>query len=133
MKLKHLFLFLSDGSEFIPSEWNGTYMCSDDHRNLSYVLNVSKSDSSIGTVASMIIDSYTLPMEGTYASFGQLLAIQGRQLLSPLVYGNNFTNVEINMRFVTSLHMTGAVVFTANGGLKTCTSDLTRRAGMWHI
>ena len=70
-------------------------------------------------------------MEGTFASFGKLLAIQGKQLMSQLVYGNNFTNVEINMRFVTDLHMTGAIVFTANGGLKTCRSDLTRRAGLF--
>ena len=51
--------------------------------------------------------------------------------MSQLVNGNNFTNVEINMRFVTDLHMTGAVVFTSNGGLKNCRSDLTRRAGLF--
>ena len=133
MSLKIKNIFLLDGSEFLPSEWDGTYVCSDDGRNLSYVLNISKSDSSIGTVASLIINTNTLPMEGTFASFGKLLAIQGKQLMSQLVNGNNFTNVEINMRFVTDLHMTGAIVFTANGGLKTCRSDLTRRAGLCYF
>ena len=125
--------FHIDDTDFLPSLWNGTYVCSDDNRNLSYVLNVTKSDSNIGTVATLIIDRHSLPMEGTFASFGQLLAIQGRQLLSQLVYGNNFTNVEIDMKFNTSLYMVGAIVFTANGGLKTCTSELRRAAGMCTI
>ena len=100
---------------------------------MSYVLNVSKSDTNIGTVGTMIIDGHSLAMAGTYASFGQLLAIQGQQLLSQLVFGNNFTNVEINMRFNTSLYMVGAIVFTANRQVKTCVSELRRNAGNYFI
>ena len=119
----------SDGSDFIPSEWNGSYVCSDDNRNVSYVLNVTKSDSSIGTVGTLTVNGAAIPMTGTFASFGRLLAIQGQRTVSQLVFGNNFTKVEINMRFNTSLYMTGAVVFTANSGLKTCVSELRKVAG----
>ena len=124
-----MYLSFPDGSDFIPSEWNGSYVCSDDNRNVSYILNVTKSDSSIGTVGTLFIDGNSVPMTGTFASFGKLLAIQGQRVVSPLVYGNNFTKVEINMRFNTSLYMTGAIVFTANGGLKTCVSELRKISG----
>ena len=127
----NLFFVFQDESDFLPSEWNGTYVCSDDHRNLSYVLNISKSDISIGTIATLLIDRHSLPMTGTFATFGQYLAIQGQQLLSQLVFGNNFTNVEIDMKFNSSLYMVGAIVFTANGQIKTCASELRRAAGMF--
>ena len=122
--------YFSDGSDFIPSEWSGSYVCSDDNRNVSYVLNVTKSDSSIGTVGILTVNGASIPMTGTFASFGRLLAIQGQQTVSQLVFGNNFTKVEINMRFNTSLYMTGAVVFTANNGLKTCVSELRKVSGI---
>ena len=128
-----LLVHFSDESDFLPSEWVGSYICPDDRRNLSYIVNISKSDTSIGTIASLLIDRHSLPMTGTWATFGQYLALQGQQLLSQLVFGNNFTNVEIDMKFNSSLYMVGAVVFTANGQVKTCASELRRRAGMLHI
>lgn len=122
-------LFL-DGSDFIPSEWNGTYVCPDDRLNISYVLNITKSDTSIGTVATLILGKHSQGMTGTFASFGKLLALQGYQVVSEKIYGNNFTKVEINMRYNTSLYMVGAVVFiNDDGSLKTCASELHRNAG----
>ena len=124
------FLRISDGNEFIPSEWNGTYVCPDDHLNISYILNISKSDSSIGTLATLILGSHSEGMTGTFASFGKLLALQGYQVVSQLIYGNNFTKVEINMKYDTILTMVGALVFMEDdGSIKTCPSELHRNSG----
>ena len=119
-----------DDKDFIPSEWNGTYICPDDNLNISYVLNITKSDSSIGTVATLIINRQSVGMTGTFASFGKLLALQGQDLVASKIYGNNFTNVEINMKYNTSLYMVGAVIFTDDSNtVKTCISELHRNAG----
>ena len=98
------------------------------------MLNITKSDTSIGTVGTLIIDVYSIGMSGTFATFGKLLALQGRDLVSTEIYGNNFTNVEIDMTLSSSVTMDGAVVFTNNdGSIKTCTSELHRTAGKLHV
>ena len=121
---------ISDGNEFIPSEWYGTYVCPDDRINISYILNITKSTSSIGTLASLILGSHTQGLTGTFASFGKLLALQGYETVPQLIFGNNFTKVEINMKYNTVVTMVGAVVFMKDdGSLKTCTSELHRHSG----
>lgn len=106
-------------------------MCSDDHKNITYLLNISKADSTfIGTVGELIIDTQSLGMTGTFASFAKVLALQTRQVVSTAVLGNNFTNVEINMNNVQNLFMSGAIVFrTKTGDPKSCYSELRRIAG----
>ena len=127
-KLKHF--FSSDETDFILSVWKGTYVCSDDKLNITYLLNVSKAEASvIGTKATLNIDRETLEMTGTYATFAQILALQSQEIVSHDIFGNNFTNVEINMRFITSLFMTGAIVFRSGEEYKSCASELRRIAG----
>ena len=73
-------------------------------------------------------------MTGTFASFGKLLALQGYETVPQLIYGNNFTKVEINMKYNTVVTMVGAVVFMkGDGSLKTCTSELHRHSGEYHL
>ena len=122
--------FLTDEKDFIPSEWSGTYVCPDDRLNISYVINITKSDNGIDTDARLLIDFNSIMMKGTYATFGKLLALQGQDLLASKIRGNNFNNVEINMRLDTVLTMVGAVIFTTDSGsIKTCASELHRTAG----
>ena len=93
-------------------------------------MNVSKAEASvIGTKATLNIDRETLEMTGTYATFAQILALQSQEIVSHDIFGNNFTNVEINMRFITSLFMTGAIVFRSGEEYKSCASELRRIAG----
>ena len=121
----------SDGIEFIPSVWSGSYVCTDDNKNISYLLNISKAESGfIGTVGELLIDRHSLRMSGTFASFARVLALQTRDVVSSEILGNNLTNVEINMNAISSVFMTGAIVFrTMTGVPKSCRSEIRRIAG----
>ena len=69
-------------------------------------------------------------MTGTFATFARVLALQTRQIVSTVVQGNSFSNVEINMDHVENLFMSGAIVFHSNSGdTKSCYSELRRIAG----
>ena len=131
MKMKLWCIFFADGTDFIPSIWNGSYVCADDHRNITYLLNISKAEATfIGTVGELLIDTQSIRMTGTFASFAKVLALQTRQIVSMAILGNNFTNVEINMDHVENLFMSGAMVFrTKTGDPKSCYSELRRIAG----
>ena len=123
--------FSSDETNFILSVWKGTYVCLDNNLNITYLLNVSKAEASaIGTKATLNIDRETLAMTGTYATFAQILALQSQDPVSHDIFGNNFTNVEINMHFESSLFMTGAIVFRSGDDVKSCRSELRRISGM---
>ena len=105
-------------------------MCDDDKINVTYFLNVSKADTTaIVTVASLNIDGMSLATVGTYASFAKTLALQSRGRAPHKVYGNSFDDVEINMDFITSLYMVGAVVFRSGDDPKNCRSEMRRIAG----
>ena len=129
--LLHLnFQHITDETEFILSVWKGSYVCADDNLNITYLLNVSKAETqTIGTKAVLTIGRTTLAMTGTYATFAQILALQNQDAVSHNINGNDFTNVEINMRFISSLFMTGAVVFRTGPDYKSCTSELRRIEG----
>lgn len=104
-------------------------MCPDNNLNISYLLNVSKTDdNTIGTKAILSIRGATLPMTGTYASFAKVLALQSHQLVTQDIFGNNFTEVEINMNFISSLFMSGGIVFRSQSD-KSCKSELRRITG----
>ena len=112
--------------------WKGSYVCADDNLNITYLLNVSKAETqTIGTKAVLTIGRTTLAMTGTYATFAQILALQNQDAVSHNINGNDFTNVEINMRFISSLFMTGAVVFRTGPDYKSCTSELRRIEGKY--
>ena len=73
-------------------------------------------------------------MSGTFASFARVLALQTRQIVSTVVQGNSFSNVEINMDHVENLFMSGAIVFhSSNGDTKSCYSELRRIAGKLYL
>ena len=121
-------------ADFILSIWNGSYVCADNNINITYILNVSKSDTSnIGTKATLKIEGTSLAMTGTYASFAHILALQSQDVVSQTIFGNNFTKVEINMNFISSLFMTGAVVFRSGADTKNCRSELRRIEGEFSI
>ena len=127
-----MIVFLPDEYDFIQSVWKGSYVCADDNRNISYFLNVSKADANaIVTIATLNIDGMSLAMTGTYASFAKTLALQSRGRTTHDVFGNSFKDVEINMDFITSLYMTGAVVFRSSGNNKNCRSELRRIYGKY--
>ena len=110
--------------------WKGTYVCADDNLNITYLLNVSKAETTnIGTKAVLSIGRTSLAMTGTYATFAHILALQNQDIVAHDINGNNFSNVEINMRFITSLFMTGAVVFRSGSDYKSCDSELRRIEG----
>ena len=121
--------YFADEANFILSVWSGSYVCADNGLNISYILNVSKAqDSTIGTTAVMTIRGTSLPMTGTYASFAKVLALQSHQVVTQNIIGNNFTEVEINMNFISSLFMKGGIVFRSEND-KQCQSELRRIAG----
>ena len=110
--------------------WNGSYVCDDNNINITYLLNVSKAESAaIGTKATLLIDGQSLAMTGTYASFAKILALQSREVVTHNIFGNSLTNVEINMDFITSLFMKGAIVFRSQNTNKMCRSELRRIDG----
>ena len=96
------------------------------------MVNLTKSDENFGIQGTMFIETLRLGIQGTFASFQRVLALQHQEFVPGLVYGNNFTNIEIDMNLISPVYMKGAVVFTTNGGSKTCTSELRRVAGMSH-
>ena len=128
--MKFYMVLLSDEYDFIQSIWKGSYVCDDDKINVTYFLNVSKADpTAIVTLASLNIDGMSLATVGTYASFAKTLALQSRGRAPHRVFGNSFDDVEINMDFITSLYMTGAVVFRESSVPKNCRSEMRRIAG----
>ena len=126
-----IFFYFTDGNFFIPSLWNGSYVCADNNINITYLLNVSKAENNIGTVGRLMIDSYSLGMTGTFASFAKILALQHQDVVGSEIYGANFSGFEINMQYYSSLYMKGAVVLQTDNGQKSCDSELRRIAGMY--
>ena len=102
-------------------------MCADNNINVTYLLNVTKSEDGIGTVGTLLIDRHSLSMEGTFASFAKILALQSHDLVTSRVIGVNFTDVEINMLYHSSIFMDGAIVFPSDS--KSCRSELRRIEG----
>ena len=122
---------ISDGSYFIPSLWNGSYVCSN-NINITYLLNVTKAENGIDTIGHLFIDNHSLDMTGTFASFAKILALQSHDLVTDKIFGIDFTDVEINMLYHSSLFMEGAIVFkddNSNNSTKSCRSELRRIAG----
>ena len=78
-----------------------------------------------------MIDSYSLGMTGTFASFAKILALQHQDVVGSEIYGANFSGFEINMQYYSSLYMKGAVVLQTDNGQKSCDSELRRIAGMY--
>ena len=108
-------------------------MCADNNINITYLLNVSKSEDGIGTVGTLLIDRHSLSMDGTFASFAKILALQSHDLVADRVFGVNFTDVEIDMLYHSSVFMDGAIVFQTNTDSKSCRSELRRIAGKWFL
>ena len=125
-----LFFFL-DGREFIPTEWYGWYQCDDNHVNITYLVNLTKSDINFGIEGTMYIAKESFSVDGTFAWFQKVLALQHQEYVPGLLYGNNLTNIEIDMNLISSVFMRGAVVFSTDSGVKTCTSELHRIAGLF--
>lgn len=114
----------------IPSLWSGSYVCSDNNLNLSYLLNISKAENGIDTVGTLFIGKHSLDMSGTFASFVKILALQSHDVVTEEIFGVNFTDVEINMMYHSSIFMAGAIVFQDDNSTKSCKSELRRMAGM---
>ena len=93
-------------------------------------MNLTKSEINFGIQGTLFIENIQLPIEGTFAWFQSVLALQHQEYVPGLIYGNNFTNVEIDMKLISLMYMRGAVVFTSDTGVKTCTSEMRRVAGM---
>ena len=70
-------------------------------------------------------------MDGTFASFAKILALQSHDIVSEQIFGVNFTDVEINMQYQSSVFMDGAVVFIDGNNQVSCRSELRRIAGMF--
>ena len=124
------FFCFPDGREFIPSQWTGTYTCSDNNITVSYIVNLTKSTVNFGISGDLIIEGIKLEVLGTFAFFQQILAMQHQYLVLETVIGNNLTNVEIDMHLESPTYMKGAVVFSNVDGFKTCMSEMRRVAGM---
>ena len=93
-------------------------------------MNLTKSDVNFGIQGTLYIDRLSLDVDGTFAWFQKVLALQHQNFVPGLIYGNSFTNVEIDMNLISSVYMRGAVVFTTSSGIKTCTSEMRRIAGL---
>ena len=78
----------------------------------------------------LYIEQEKLSVDGTFAWFQKVLALQHPGYVPGLLYGNNLTNIEIDMNLISSIYMRGAVVFSTGSGVKTCTSELRRIAGL---
>ena len=78
----------------------------------------------------MYIAKESFSVDGTFAWFQKVLALQHQEYVPGLLYGNNLTNIEIDMNLISSVFMRGAVVFSTDSGVKTCTSELHRIAGL---
>ena len=126
----YLVLVFLDGREFIPTEWYGWYQCDDNHVNITYLVNLTKSDINFGIEGTMYIAKESFSVDGTFAWFQKVLALQHQEYVPGLLYGNNLTNIEIDMNLISSIFMRGAVVFSTDSGVKTCTSELHRIAGL---
>ena len=97
--------------------------------NISYVVNLTKSEENFGIQGTLFIETLRLGIEGTFAWFQRVLALQHQGFVGSLIYGNNFTNIEIDMNLISTTYMKGAVVFSTDAGVKTCVSEMRRIAG----
>ena len=78
----------------------------------------------------MYIANHELAVQGTFAWFQKVLALQHQIFVADRIYGNDFTNIEIDMNLISITYMKGALVFTTNNGLKSCISEMRRIAGL---
>lgn len=115
--------------EFLPSEWSGNYTCADDKVEVKFILNFTKSSSSISLKGDMHIDGNTLETSGSFASYFKSFAIQSDTAISNQIAGRNFTKVELNGQVWSSIFIDGAIVFTSNTGKYNCSMELRRQKG----
>lgn len=114
---------------FLPSEWNGNYTCDDDNTEIHFVINITKSSSTIGLQGDMYIDGEKLDMDGSFASYFRIFALQSDSVIRSQIANRNFTKVELNGKVQSSVFINGAILFLTDSGKKTCPMELRRQAG----
>lgn len=112
----------------MPSEWTGNYTCNDDHVRVEFKMNITKSDT-IDTVGTVSIDGHRFSMSGAYAYMFRLLTLQSDHVISDIVAGRNFTNVELDGELKSPVFIEGFVIFTLETGALSCPVQLRRTAG----
>ena len=126
-----IYLFiLTDGRDFLPSRWNGTYNCSSENKVYTYELEVIKNVNDIGVNGYLYEQNNTLKIRGSYAYVIKFLTLQSNDVVENPIHGRNFTDVELDVYLRTSVYMEGAIVFKTSTGTKNiCDTELRRNAG----
>ena len=114
---------------FIPSTWRGNYTCTTDNHEVTFILNITKSGDTIGTLGVLQIQSHSIPVSGTFGSFLKSLTLQNNGMVMDEIAGRNFTNVELNGILKSPLLIEGGMIFVSNATSDTCPVQLRRFAG----
>jgi hypothetical protein len=122
-------LYVISVDVFLPSEWRGNYTCDDDKREIIFIMNITKSSSTIGLSGDMYIDNKKLEMAGSFASFFKIFALQSDLAISSQIANRNFTKVELNGKVQSSVFINGAAIFLEAAGKRNCPMELRRTAG----
>ncbi|XP_045166554.2 uncharacterized protein LOC123529972 [Mercenaria mercenaria] len=118
-----------DQEDFIPSKWIGNYTCNDDGKLVNFTLNITRSNSSIGTVGNILIDNTSIAVVGSFASFFKTFTLQSQDLVAGEIFKRNWTSsVELNGILRTSLYISGKIIFSQGVGTYTCNAELRRKA-----
>lgn len=116
--------------EVIPSSWDGNYTCDDDNIMRRFVMNFTKSASTIKVIGDILIDGSVMSVSGTFGSAYKYLVIQSQNVILHDIFGRNFTNVEINAQFETELLIKGVIILLDDSqGRLQCDVELRRNAG----
>ena len=120
----------ADGEQFLPSRWNGTYMCSSENITYTYELEVLKNLNDIGVNGKLYEENNILTIRGSYAYAIRFLTLQSNDLVQRPIHGKNFTDVELDVYLRNSVFMEGYILFkTAAGNKYSCMTELRRNAG----
>ena len=122
-----LFFFFK-APEFIPSTWKGNYTCSTDSQEVTFILNITKSGDTIGTLGDLQIQGHSIPVSGTFGSFLKSLTLQNNGVVMDKIAGRNFTKVELNGILKSPLLIEGGMIFISNATFDTCPVQLRRVA-----
>lgn len=116
--------------EILPSTWGGNYTCEYDDIMRGFTMNFVKSAISIIVNGDIHIDMFTMNITGTFATFLKQLTLQSSGLGLREIFGRNFTKVEINGYFNSSVWITGFIILHDNNQVAlTCPVELRRTAG----
>ena len=81
-------------------------------------------------MAQLYVETETLPLSGTFASFFKQLTLQNSGVIVSHIGGQNFTGVELNGNLVNATFVRGAMLVKEATGKVICPMEMTRVSGI---